>query len=335
MMATLRDYLQLLRAHTAPLEVLICVIGSAMGSGGLLNLSVLNFSIFGFLYHLTGYGHNSLRDFTGGYDVGDPHKAHHPLQRGVISVERAESVIKILFVLTLGYAVLLTQLKPIPIGILIFAVLMGLIYNIAGKRIHVKFLPIALAHSSLLPFAYFSSGGSSAGTLFLIMLLSFIYLLLQVTYQILIEGDIKDLGVKEAGLLKKLGVELRNGCLRVSRGVKVLGLTIKALSLLSALIVWILMGSDVLTIPYLATFSILLLFFHFKLLKEGLFDHNNALKTMALEEISSIFLLLTVLSPLYHPDYGHLLSLLLIILSMAYFSAMNRVLWGTAVTPKV
>ncbi len=334
-MASFRAWLQLTRAHTAPLEMLISLMGAALGAGGLLSPALAHFTLLGFLYHLTGYGQNSVEDFVRGYDRRDPHKAHHPLQRGAMTVEEARGGVKVLFAGTLFYALYLSHLRPLPLLLLLLVLISGLIYNVKGKSIHFKFLPIALAHSTLFPFAYFSSGGPVGGETLHIMLLGYGFLILQITYQILIEGDIKDLQVKEASLLKRMGVRLKGGVLKVPLRVQLMGLSLKASSLLLALLIWHLLEDSLSALPLLLLFSSLALLFHFRLLKNGPFDHEGALKDMALEEVSSTFLLLSALSPLYHPTLGPLLALLLVLLSLSYFAIMNRFLWGTSLTPKV
>ena len=154
-MGTPRDWLQLFRSHTSSLEMTITITGAALAVGTLWDVRVLLFLIFGWLYHNAGYGHNSAEDYLQGYDRDDPNKSHHPLQRGAIDPRTARYVCITLVVLSFIYGIFISDFNLTAMSLLAVITFMGALYNTAGKRMRGKFIPIAIAHSLLFPFAYF------------------------------------------------------------------------------------------------------------------------------------------------------------------------------------
>ncbi|MBN1538628.1 MAG: UbiA family prenyltransferase, partial [Candidatus Thermoplasmatota archaeon] len=239
-MGNLRDWLQLFRSHTSPLEMSITITGAALAVGTIWDIKVLLFLIFGWLYHNAGYGHNSAEDFIQGYDIDDPHKSHHPLQRGAIDPQVARYACIVLIFISFVYGIFISEMNWTAMVILAVMTFMGALYNVAGKRMKGKFIPIAVAHSLLFPFAFFGSGGSITTlsgypyfreALGLAAILGTGYLVLQIIYQIMIEGDLKDIEMNEASFLKTLGNALKDGVFRASALARGLSYLTKALSI--------------------------------------------------------------------------------------------------------
>ncbi|MDG6224957.1 MAG: UbiA family prenyltransferase [Candidatus Thermoplasmatota archaeon] len=332
-MATPRDWLQLFRSHTSPLEMSICVSGSALACGGILNMNVLLFLIFGWLYHNAGYGHNSVEDYIQGFDRDDPHKSHHPLQIGSIHPKTARWVTLSLIILSFVYGAFISNFDPLALCILLTLTAMGFVYNIFGKRMGAKFLPIAIAHSLLFPFSYLGSGGAfdPALLLFTVVSLTF-YLVMQIIYQIMIEGDLKDICMSEASLLGRLGVHVKGSKFKASIPARAMSALIKLISiaaLISALIFQNARWWDF--IPILI-FAGLMLLIDLNLMKDREYDHGKCLRTMALMEVASTFALIAAIAPSIG---GILPAFAIMVLMMLYFAAMNRLLWKTTLTPKV
>jgi 4-hydroxybenzoate polyprenyltransferase len=340
-MATLKDWLQLFRSHTSPLEMVITVTGSALAVGTVLDIRVLLFLLFGWLYHNSGYGHNSVEDFIQGYDRDDPNKVHHPLQRGTIDPQKARYVCIVLVAATFLYGIFITRLNltaMVLLGVITFS---GAAYNIFGKRMKGKFIPIAVAHSLLLPFAYFGSGGGLRlisgypyfeDPLFLVVLLSVSYMVVQITYQIMIEGDLKDIDMDEASLLRKLGADVRNGWFKASLAARGFSLLIKSISII--LLFWMIFtaGGNPVSYLILIVFSVLMILQDDRMMKERTWDHSSTLKDMAIMEVLSTFALLLAVSPFIG---GLWLALLVMLMNTGYFIVMNRFLWGTFIKPRV
>lgn len=338
-MATIKDYLQLFRCHTAPLEITIAVLGAAIGTNTLFTPKILLFAVFGFLYHIVGYGHNSVMDFIKGFDRDDPNKSHHPLQRGAIDVKTAKHIIYILLGASFVYGIILSIENPVGIGILVFMLIMGLIYNLIGKRIKAKFIPIAFAHSSIFPYAYFASGGSTNilyGTGF-VMLLATIYFFVQIMYQILIEGDLKDLGRNEATMLDILGIKLENNRIIVPFNARILGFLLKMANIGIGFYIIHMLGGDIKSVILGLIFAIFIIYYDHKLLSTRIFDHRQCLRDMAFMEVICVFFMVIVFIPIYSPSitYAYGGATTIILIDLLYFVLMNRYLWGTMVMPRV
>lgn len=332
-MASPRDWLQLFRSHTSPLEMSICASGSALACGGILNMDFLLFLIFGWLYHNAGYGHNSVEDYIQGFDRNDPHKSHHPLQRGAVHPKTARSVTLSLILLSFIYGAFISNFDPVALCILFVLTAMGFIYNIFGKRMGAKFLPIAIAHSMLFPFAYIGSGGEFGPSSLLLTVTSLIfYLIMQIIYQIMIEGDLKDISMSEASILGRLGVRVEGSKFKASTLSRSLSVMIKLISiaaLISALFFQKARSWDI--IPVLI-FGVLMLFIDLNLMKDREYDHGKFLRTMALMEVVSTFALIAAIAPSIG---GILPAFAIMVFMIIYFVAMNRLLWKTTLTPKV
>jgi 1,4-dihydroxy-2-naphthoate octaprenyltransferase len=329
--ATVRDWLQLFRSHTSPLEMLIAGTGAALASGTVWSWNVLLFVLFGWLYHNAGYGHNSVEDFIRGYDKDDPHKSHHPLQRGAIDPRTGRTVTLVMIASSFVFGMVIATFDPVSIAILAVLTASGFVYNVFGKRMGIKFLPIAIAHSLLLPFAFFGSGGEMGCTLWVVAILS-VCLVLQIVYQIMIEGDLKDIGMSESSFLGKLGVYVKDGRLHVSSVARTVSFAIKAVSILGFLSAMVFQGFGPTDLILVVILSTVLLIIDGSLMRSGPYDHIRTLRTMALMEVASTFALIAAVSPTIG---GPLPALALMALGILYFILMNRFLWGTGLVPKV
>ena len=340
-MATLRDWLQLFRSHTSPLEMTITITGSALAVGTILDWKVLFFLIFGWLYHNAGYGQNSVEDYIQGFDKNDPNKSHHPLQRGAIKPKTGRTVCMVMIGILVVFGIVISEFDFVAIILLLSLVLMGIIYNLFNKKMKGKFLPIALAHSLLFPFAYFGSGGDFTLTgsfpffedaVTRAGIVIWAYLMFQIFYQIMIEGDLKDIDMDEASLLKSLGVSAENGKFKASVLARTVSLTLKVSGIaLLFLAVWVLEA----TIDYYVVagvFGAAILIFDHLLMGVKEWDHSKVLKRMSMMEVISTFALAVAIAP---EIGGWIPAIAIMVFNMVYFVLMNRFLWGTIVKPRV
>jgi 4-hydroxybenzoate polyprenyltransferase len=328
--ATVRDWLQLFRSHTSPLEMLIAGAGAAFASGGVWSWNVLLFAIFGWLYHNAGYGHNSVEDYIGGYDKDDPHKSHHPLQRGAIDPGKARIATLALIALSALFGIVISGLDLVAVCLLAVLAAAGFVYNVFGKRMGLKFLPIAIAHSLLLPFAYFGSGGGGGVDLLVVGTLT-ACLVLQIVYQIMIEGDLKDIDMDESSFLGDLGVRMKKGLLRVSGQAQIVSLSLKLVSIVGLVSAVVIQGGGAADFLLMAALSSAIVVLDRSLMRGGRYDHTRILRTMAMMEVASTFALTAAISP----TVGVLPALAMMAMGILYFVAMNRFLWGTGIVPRV
>lgn len=340
-MASIRDWLQLFRSHTSPLEMTITITGSALAVGTIFDLRVMFFLIFGWIYHNAGYGQNSVEDYIQGFDKDDPNKVHHPLQRRAIDPKNGRLVCHLLILFLFFYGLLISELDILATILLVLLIGMGIIYNMFNKKMAIKFVPIAIAHSLLFPFAFFASGGeisTTSGFPFLegetaiAAIVIFGYLILQIIYQIMIEGDLKDIDMDEASLLKKIGAGVKDGQFRCSFMARVISVTLKITSIAVLFLVVRILDGSVDNYIGIAVVGLLLLFFDHQLMRKREWDHSKVLKTMSLMEVVSTFALAIVIAP---EIGGWIPAVLIMTFNMVYFVLMNRFLWGTVIKPRV
>lgn len=329
----MRKWLQLTRAHTAPLEIIPAVLGALLVTGGRITDAVIMWGIFGLLYHLTGYGHNSISDYRSGHDKDDPNKEHHPLNRnGVQFVIGSIVVISLLFITTILFGLYLVWPSIEAISLIVIMVAAGLAYNIYGKETKWKFVLISLAHSTVFALPYISMGGDIMAPVFLYM---WVYVFMWVVYQIAISGEIKDVATDEENLLKDLGMEtighVRSNkvTLKIPHRIPLLGVAIRSLMIISAIGVGVVTGGSGTIIA--AVIIWLSMFISSDMLSSGEYNRDYRLKLMSVIEASSLagFCLMMTFS------IGYKLSLALVAGSAIWLVVLNKVEWGTWLAPKV
>lgn len=329
----MRRWLQLTRAHTAPLEVIPAVLGALLATGGRMTEAVMLWGVFGLLYHLTGYGHNSISDYRSGHDKNDPHKEHHPLNRnGIQFVVGSIIFISIMFIITILYTLYLVIPSTEGIALIGVMVFFGVAYNVYGKETHWKFVLIAIAHSITFALPYVSLGGDILDPVFI---LCWLYVFLWVVFQIAISGEMKDISTDESNLLLDLGMESDRResdgrvHLTIPRKILYIGLAIRSQMIAAAFVVGLITNSIG---AIMAIFVIWLSMFPTSdLLYEGTYNRDYRLKQMAIIEITSLVAFCFLLSF----TTGLILALVLISWSAIWLLAFNRVEWGTYISPKV
>lgn len=326
----MRKYLKLTRAHTVPLETVPAAGGALIATGGQLTWGVLYWTLFGVMYHLVGYGHNSWTDWKNGHDKDDPNKQHHPLNTGEIDPGFAT------FLLTLSASLLViyTVWGALPEGgaTAVFLIILGItgawLYNEKGKKTEYKFLLIATAHSTVFLIPYVALGGESlkvagvgAASIFL-----------WVTYQIAISGELKDVHQDESNFLHRFFVMGLNGHQKPGEALIYVSGGLRGAYLGSLVSLWILLGGEsVLSLLVIITLGVLSIFMGIIMIKEHHMKRDLALRDMALIE----FLSLAMFSVALTSVIGWITALLLIGLSVLWVVAMNRVTWGTWIKPDV
>jgi hypothetical protein len=215
-----------------------------------------------------------------------------------------------------------------------------LLYNFVGKKIKAKPIPIAIAHTSLLPFAYFSTTNSfefsNSFPFFInadsqVFILATLYVFIQIIYQILISGDLKDIEQDEASMLKDLGIYLNGDNFVASMKGRFFAKCLKIANLIPAFIIVYLTGLDIIAIILLSFFSIMILYIDELMLKPRKWDHDKTTRNMAIMEVITVFALIISLQ-----RYFTWLGILLFILfDIVYFVLANKFLWKTSLRPAV
>lgn len=336
----MRSLLQLTRAHTAPLEIVPAVLGSLLATGGQITVSVVLWGVFGLLYHLAGYGHNSVADYKSGYDKNDPHKQHHPMNsKGMIWKMGMSYVITGLILLTAVIAFILAFPNPVAMGLIAVMMAAGLGYNLYGKETKFKFVLIAIAHTSVFALPYISLGGDLYDPVFI---LSLSYVMLWVVFQIAISGEIKDITTDESNLLKDMGAEVIEVFPESTWGVdggktliipnKIINLasSIRILMLLSAIGVSYFLESWITGVAAPVILLVSLVWID-SLLGPGEYKRESRIRTMSLIEVCSLVAFCVMLEPVV----GAEVFFALVAGSALWLVSLNKIEWGTYVSPKV
>jgi len=332
MKETIRDWLRLFRAQTAPATILLLLVPYLAGERATL-VGALLIGIFGLFTHFWSFGQNSLLDTTIIHykgrlppDLEDPSKAHHPLVAGRIKLSEAHSVINwglAILVTIAGIWSLFGANPALSMFSLIVWVIWGWGYNAGLSKVSsLGFLPITICFMGLTGWAWFLTheAMSVLGWYYLA------YVGLTILFQISVEGNLKEMGQAErSNLLIKMGAKLIDGWF-LPRWAFLYGVTVKGVSLY---ILAQIMG-PILSGPAMVWFIFILLgvgAMTALLCMPRDYDRVVELKRMSIMEILSIYACIPLMVPWE-------LAVPLMMIGAVYFVAVNRLLWGVSY-PKV
>ena len=334
----LRDWLQLFRAHTAPSTILFVFALYVVGGGELYSIRFLLVIVAAIAFHWLGFGHNSLMDYTAGYDKEDPHKEHFPLVAGRIKLETAHNVVHTLMILGSLYVVIITYFYATNPVLALMSFVMTLTFGHAyndgmGKTTSLKFIPLSLYAIAFGSWAYFFVSLEITKLYVLIIL----YVFLVAVYEIAYEGELKEiLFTKEANLLRASGVRVIGNRIYISNTAKVLSYSLCALKLLVMLLVLNEITSfepstiSIITIVGTLFFQAFSIYSAHKITISRVYDHDEDLENCAKTEIGAIFSLVIALTPICG-----VVGIIMIALSMCYYVAFNKYMWKTTIRPQV
>lgn len=328
-----RDWAQLCRTHTTPLEMVPAIIGAALATGSLLNPFVLFWGFFGFLYHQAGYLQNSFNDYQQGYDDRDPYKQHFPLRRGSKGpvIVGFVSIWLLIITVVVGLAgVIYTSVSidfwsgVISMVILATGAYAGSYYNNKGKEAIYKAIPISYAHSTVFIVPYIASGGESI----VIALNGWAFVFLWVLYQIHFSGELKDITVDKAD--NWMNQYVNGDYLSIPHEVRVRSTVLKGVSAIMAITLTLSVGGTLTQGTLPAVVVLLSIPLGIYMLRAGVYERDTRIRSMALIELLmlSSFCLATI------PALGSGV-VALIVLSVVWVLVFNSFEWGTLLSPKV
>jgi hypothetical protein len=264
-------------------------------------------------------------DWVAGYDKRDPAKLHHPLNTGDITAGQAHFVIHWMLVGCSVFAMLLVWwMSPAPVYALAFLIgwiVFGFAYNNGlSKESKTGCFAITGSMVSVAGFAWFLSHETmnEIGALFLV----FTYF--AIMYQISWSGFIKEMKEREpSNVLQWMGARVEKhdgeewlllGC-SSCYGVylKFFGLAVGAIMIAK---LW-----DPVTGVIAGVFLMLAIVLMTNTMMDRKYCRPRELQQMSLMEICTIFL------PVL-PMLGLLPGLCILLATVTYFVAMNRLLWG-------
>jgi len=306
--------------HTAPATVILLVSSYVAGGGSFFSLLGLLLLLYGIVLHGSTFGHNVVMDYY--WDLRDEGKKHHPLVSGRIKLNDAVNIVLpflglcLLIGLALGWGSYWATFW--------FSLFMagGFLYNNwLSKTTIWGWIPITVCFTSLSGYAMSLAG--RVNTLYML------YIMFTIWFQIGWSGYLKEIQVEEqANLLRKLGVRVENGYLHVPVIAKLFGGAVKVGNVVTALL--LIRSMDISTASLIAVVILLsiVVYMMFKLLRTRRWDRNAELKKMSIMEIATIYAGMFTVMPIQE-------AIMLAIFGIAWFTAMNRYLWETKLTPRV
>lgn len=322
----MRKYLQLTRAHTAPLEVVPAVIGASLASGSVLNPAVLGWAFYGLLYHLAGYGMNSYSDWKNGFDKEDEYKQHHPLNTGEMSEKTAYETVTFLLLITVVWGVTMAYGSIPALLVLIGGAVAGYFYNEYGKYFDHKWVLITIAHSTVFVAPYIAEGGK-ANTLTFIAGLA--YMISWVGFQIAVSGEVKDIGQRdESNLLREMGAKKMPYGVYFPDEALAFATSLKVVGLVSALGLLLSTGWDAILLAMVIILFLATMYYVSKLLETGFWDRRRRVGYMSIIELITLDMMLV-------STLGKVWSVYILGVSIAWVVLFNKIQWGTLITPEV
>lgn len=304
-----------------------------LATGGSLTTGVLYWTVFGLLYHLAGYGHNSWADWKNGYDSIDPNKQHHPLNSGALRPWKAKTVVYSLLLITLAWSLFGTVYYNSPTAFILILIALGsgYIYNEMGKGTVIKFIPIALAHSMVFAVPYVALGGSPFAGFFFIWAL----VLMWIVFQIAISGEVKDINqVGEMNLIRTLGYKEVRGVPMTPKIVVDISLLLRSVIMgagFFAVLMYAEIGVHLLLMGVVVLVGMKSIYDSIVMVKYVINDRDKSLKLMSRIEIYSMMIFLLAISPVI----SFRVALLVMTASGIWLTVMNKHLWGTYIAPDV
>lgn len=339
-MTIIRDYLQLFRAQTYPASLMLLFIFYFLGGGRLLSWQSLGLAIYALVSHYIGFGHNSLMDSCKvpkigelPYDAQDSNKAHHPLIDGRISLDTAHIVIHSGMMLGVLLALFLILGSG---GNRFWALTCLTLYYVFGQAyndglnkttVH-SYLVISTCYVFYGLFAFFLTSDKLITPAILLC----IYVFLVEIFQNNVEGALKELKqVSEKNTMRKLGCYVKgDGTIIVSCKGIAFGFSIKILSVITLAFLISEYPLNKFGVVLLFAFITFILWGAGEILTNTPSERKELIKLFSLEEILSIYAPYFILAPILGWEILFLLPL-----GVLYFVLLNRINWGTWLSPAV
>ena len=357
-----RDALRLFRAQTAAVEGAGFPLAAWIGGAPLWTLPL--FAVLGILSHFGGFGENGITDLA--YDRLDPSKADHPLVTGRMRFRRGLTLvygcqvagIALFLSILFGHATDVT----VPLFAFVGYVFLGHVYNFTGKW----WKPGAVLEiSGSFTLAFLAVATAWTGRTSMLVVVVAAYAFIFTAFQIAVAGELKELAqANEKNLLRRLGMAVVSPfapLFQIADSVQTHGDTVAmgdrtpprhfltlgwppyggllaiALSMAKAaalgVVAWLVAGPLWGFVVWSVTL-VAFIFYTWALLRPGSFDRPKRVRTMGIGEASSYLFLVLAVMPLLLPW----LWVLFIVLPVAWFVGLNRMLWsgsGSAWAPGV
>jgi 4-hydroxybenzoate polyprenyltransferase len=310
-----REYLKLFRIHTAALTMAIVMLGYALAAESINIKDLFLFALFGLLFHAIGFLDNNICDYK--YDLKDPSKKHFPLITGTICLEKARAIRLLGLILIIAMGLYLSRQNLVAMVVLVFAIVNGLIYNRICKKSLLAPIPITLCFAPLVLYSYLCV----SKTLNNLIIIVFLFAVLQLLYQIAYSGYYKDLN-DPVNLLRKLGMQIKYNLIIPSVKTACFAIVLKALNVLIGIYIWLLKLQYISLVPLLLVITFLML----QVAKQtSVIEYNQQVVTglCAKVEILTYFLLVFALAG----KLGLAATTFFVVFPLAWYVVLNYLTW--------
>lgn len=326
----IRSWAQLTRLHAAPLTWGTLLAGVVL-AGQRDPFTLLQWLLFGTLYHAVGFTHNALCDMK--TDSLSPHKAMFPLVNGSITRSSAETLYLCGALLGVVYSVYLAKWNQWVALLFMFAVFWGHVYNRTSKQYLVSPLACAMAYLCLFIFGYAATTGAEGPVPDVVRWSAEAYVASMVLFQIAVVGYLKDLGHDKTNLLERLRTVVRSGVLRWGWRSKTLSqLTRTGLLVSGGVLVWSGTGfrPSVVFVVELLGFGVVI-GMSVALLRDQPWGHDRVLRLAVVGEAAAFLWFWCLLGPFI----GWPLTTAITTTATVWLVVFNRVSWNTTIRPVV
>jgi len=328
------EYLRLLRLQTIAATALTPLIGSLIMGQRDISLLIILFLV-GFLYHIYGFVLNEYIDVE--VDKKSVDLKKKPLVRGIVPKGHA------LFIALLSCACvcLLTVYfftSVLPILFLLFAILLGGIYDVYGKKIPGSDFILGLGFFFICLMGASTVSHDFTMLTYVVCSIYFVH----IVFNNAVEGGLKDVDhdhlVGAKTLATRMGVTVQSGRLKVTKTFAAFSCIIKIIFI--GLIVLLSSQPEIsLSLSYkyaiqivlIVFFAVIIFFTMYKFLHISIFDRSKLKRLFSVHEMSSYFMLIISLSPLIElwP------TIFLIFFPFIWYILFNFVLYGKLLQPQV
>lgn len=336
----MKEYLQLGRLHTAPLETVPAIVGAALATGTLFHEAVVIWGLYGFLYHVAGYSHNSCTDYKLGGDVEDPNKQHHPLNDGRLEYSAAMGYVTFLMIsLALYSMTAISYFQSGGVAVLlavaiIVQIIFGVGYNLLNNVTDFKFIFITISHTLVFLISYVASGGTFTWVFASLLIFVFLW----VVFQISVSGEIKDIRVDESNFMIRMGTRVHEhtalGDDRLYPSTGSIAWSAVIHVLMASALAPIVLNNSLTSTPQMIALCVLYLVMVYlgsRVIDSGKYNRDKRVSNMALVELLALSVFVLAATPYIEQD----LSVLLIPVSVAWVVVFNSIQWDTGVRPDV
>ncbi len=329
----LLEYLRLLRFHTSAATASAPLIGGLIaGQREIIPLFVL--LVIGILYHIYGFVLNEYIDIEVDKKSIELHKK--PLVSGSIPVKHAGFIVLFSSIFACVLTIVIFQ-KLLPIIFLLFAIVLGGIYDVFGKRIIGSDFILGIGFFFICLFGV-STFSSNFTTIIYIVCLAYF---LHIVFNNAVEGGLKDVyhdslaGAKTTAT--RMGVKVKEGKLIVTK--KFLGFAYIINIIFIAFVFLLIFEQNqhfsfdryLVQISILVILTAILLYSMYKFLHTKTYDRSKLKKLFSVHEMISYFMLLIALSPIL----GLEITLFLMLLPSTWYLIFNGILYGKFLQPQV